>query len=103
MPPILALGSTALQERVVPPVLRGEKVAALAITEPCGGSDVAAMQTRAQYVDAVPDWDAALLCAVGLLAPHDTGLWSCFVLCGVAGLREMTSCSMAPRPSSRQE
>ena len=47
LPPIVRLGSHALKKKVVPPVLRGEKVAALAITEPGGGSDVANLQTRA--------------------------------------------------------
>jgi len=47
LPPIVAAGSAALQQRVVPPVLAGEKIAALAITEPGGGSDVAALQTTA--------------------------------------------------------
>jgi alkylation response protein AidB-like acyl-CoA dehydrogenase len=31
---------------VIPPVLRGEQIAALAITEPGGGSDVAACAPR---------------------------------------------------------
>lgn len=48
LPPVLALGSTELKARVVPPVLRGEKIAALAITEPGGGSDVAALRTTAR-------------------------------------------------------
>ena len=47
LPPVLALGSAELKARVVPPVLRGEKIAALAITEPGGGSDVAALRTTA--------------------------------------------------------
>lgn len=47
LPPIVAHGSPALQQRVVPPVLAGEKVAALCITEPGGGSDVAALRTTA--------------------------------------------------------
>ncbi|MBX3600718.1 MAG: acyl-CoA dehydrogenase family protein [Rubrivivax sp.] len=47
LPPIVALGSDELKRRVVPPVLRGERIAALAITEPGGGSDVAALRTRA--------------------------------------------------------
>ena len=46
-PPVLALGSAELKARVLPPVLRGERIAALAITEPSGGSDVAALRTRA--------------------------------------------------------
>ncbi|CAG1019972.1 acyl-CoA dehydrogenase [Burkholderiaceae bacterium] len=47
LPPIVALGSPELQQRVVPPVLRGEAIAALAITEPGGGSDVARLRTSA--------------------------------------------------------
>ncbi len=47
LPPVVAHGSEALKRRVVPPVLSGEKIAALAITEPGGGSDVAALKTMA--------------------------------------------------------
>ena len=47
MPPVVAHGSEALKRRVLPPVIRGEKIAALAITEPGGGSDVAALKTTA--------------------------------------------------------
>ena len=47
VPPILSMGSEAQKQRFVPPVLAGEKVAALAITEPVGGSDVASLQTTA--------------------------------------------------------
>ena len=47
LPPIVAHGSDALKRRVVPPVLAGEKIAALCITEPGGGSDVAALATTA--------------------------------------------------------
>jgi acyl-CoA dehydrogenase len=48
LPPILAHGSEALKRRIVPPVLAGEKIAALAITEPGGGSDVARLACRAR-------------------------------------------------------
>jgi acyl-CoA dehydrogenase len=48
LPPIVAAGSAALQQRVVPPVLAGEKIAALAVTEAGGGSDVARLTTRAR-------------------------------------------------------
>ncbi|MDP2067295.1 MAG: acyl-CoA dehydrogenase family protein [Burkholderiaceae bacterium] len=48
LPPVLAHGSAALQQEVIPPVLRGEKIAALAITEPGGGSDVARLRTTAR-------------------------------------------------------
>ncbi len=47
LPPVLAASSDALKERVIPPVLRGDKISALAVTEPSGGSDVAAVHTRA--------------------------------------------------------
>jgi acyl-CoA dehydrogenase len=46
-PPVAALGSPALRQRVLPEVLAGRKIAALAITEPSGGSDVAALRTSA--------------------------------------------------------
>jgi acyl-CoA dehydrogenase len=48
LPPVVAHGSPALQQRVVPPVLAGEAIAALAITEPGGGSDVARLRTTAR-------------------------------------------------------
>jgi len=47
LPPIAEAGSDTLQQKVLPSVLRGDTVAALAITEPSGGSDVAALQTTA--------------------------------------------------------
>ena len=48
LPPVLALGSEAVRREVIPPVLAGEQIAALAVTEPGGGSDVAALATRAR-------------------------------------------------------
>ncbi len=56
LPPLVALGTEALKQRVVPAVLAGEKIAALAITEPGGGSDVAALRTTA-----VRDGDAYIV------------------------------------------
>jgi acyl-CoA dehydrogenase len=47
LPPLLRLGGETLKERLVPPVLTGEKICALAITEPNAGSDVGGIQTRA--------------------------------------------------------
>ena len=47
IPPILKFGTEAQREQFVRPVLSGEKVSALAITEPSGGSDVAALRTKA--------------------------------------------------------
>jgi acyl-CoA dehydrogenase len=46
-PPIAAVGSVELKQRVLPAILAGEKISALAITEPGGGSDVASLSTRA--------------------------------------------------------
>jgi acyl-CoA dehydrogenase len=47
IPPILTLGSEGQKSRFVPPVLKGQKIAALGVTEPYGGSDVAGLQTTA--------------------------------------------------------
>ncbi len=46
-PPIARAASEALKRRVLPGVLAGEKISALAITEPGGGSDVAHLKTSA--------------------------------------------------------
>src|SRR5690606_15079461 len=48
--PILQFGGEALRRRWIPPVARGEAVAAFALTEPAAGSDAAALQLAA-----VPD------------------------------------------------
>lgn len=48
LPPVVNFGSEALCETVAPPVLRGEKQISLCITEPGGGSDVAALATTAK-------------------------------------------------------
>jgi acyl-CoA dehydrogenase len=48
IPPILVLGDEAQKRRLVPPVLRGEKIAALAITEPAAGSDVSGVRLSAR-------------------------------------------------------
>lgn len=47
-PPIAKLGTSEQKQKFAAPVLAGEKIAALAITEPGGGSDVANIQTRAE-------------------------------------------------------
>jgi len=48
LPPILHAGTEAQKQRWLPGVLAGEQVAALAVTEPGTGSDVAAVRTRAR-------------------------------------------------------
>ncbi len=47
LPMIVRFGTPEQQRRLVTPVLRGDKIAALAVTEPGGGSDVAGLTTRA--------------------------------------------------------
>lgn len=47
LPMIARHGSVALKQRIVPDVLAGRKISALAITEPGGGSDVANISTTA--------------------------------------------------------
>jgi acyl-CoA dehydrogenase len=46
-PYIVRYGSAALRERVLPPMVRGEWISAIAMTEPHTGSDLAAIRTRA--------------------------------------------------------
>ena len=47
LPPLIKWGRPELRERIAPQVLTGEKIMALAVTEPSGGSDVASLKTRA--------------------------------------------------------
>lgn len=47
VPLLLAAGSAALQERLIPRIIGGESIPALAVTEPSGGSDVAQLRTSA--------------------------------------------------------
>lgn len=57
LPPILLLGSEEQKQRFVPGAAAGERVAALAITEPDAGSDVAGLRLKA-----VRDADGYVLC-----------------------------------------
>jgi acyl-CoA dehydrogenase len=45
--PIILAGSNAQKNRYLPPLARGEAIAAFALTEPQAGSDAAALETRA--------------------------------------------------------
>ncbi|WP_335618616.1 acyl-CoA dehydrogenase family protein [Limnobacter sp.] len=47
LPPIAKWASAEMKARIVPEVLSGDKIIALAVTEPGGGSDVANLKTRA--------------------------------------------------------
>ncbi len=48
LPPIIALGTQEMKERIAPAVLTGDKRICLGITEPDAGSDVANIKTRAE-------------------------------------------------------
>lgn len=48
LPPILSLGTEEQKNKFISPVLAGERIAALGITEPGGGSDVANLKTTAE-------------------------------------------------------
>lgn len=50
-PPVWKFGTPEQHERYLAPAIRGEKIGALAITEPGAGSDVAGLRTRAERVD----------------------------------------------------
>jgi len=50
-PPVWKFGTDDQKERYLAPAIRGESIAALAITEPDAGSDVAGLRTRAEAVD----------------------------------------------------
>jgi acyl-CoA dehydrogenase len=50
-PPIWKFGSEEQKQRYLVPAIRGERIGALAITEPDAGSDVAALRSRATPVD----------------------------------------------------
>jgi alkylation response protein AidB-like acyl-CoA dehydrogenase len=52
--PILAHGTPAQIERLVPPLARGEELAAFALTEAEAGSDATAIRTRAGGTDGAP-------------------------------------------------
>ena len=47
MPPVLSMGTEEQKQEFLVPVLKGEKISALGITEPNAGSDVANIRTRA--------------------------------------------------------
>jgi acyl-CoA dehydrogenase len=51
LPPIARFGTEEQKQRFLVPGIRGEKIAALAITEPDAGSDVASIRTHARKVD----------------------------------------------------
>jgi alkylation response protein AidB-like acyl-CoA dehydrogenase len=50
-PPVFKFGTESQKQRYLAPAIRGEKIAALGITEPGAGSDVAGIRTFARRVD----------------------------------------------------
>jgi acyl-CoA dehydrogenase len=51
LPPVWKFGTEEQKQRLLAPGIRGRKVAALGITEPDAGSDVAGIKTRAERVE----------------------------------------------------
>ena len=51
LPPIATFGTAEQKQRYLAPGIRGERIAALAITEPGAGSDVASITTTARAVE----------------------------------------------------
>jgi acyl-CoA dehydrogenase len=51
LPPIWKFGTEAQKQRYLVPGIRGEKIGALAITEPDAGSDVASLRSHARRVE----------------------------------------------------
>ena len=47
LPLIMALGTEEQKRKYIPPVIAGDKIACLGVTEPSGGSDVAGIKTKA--------------------------------------------------------
>jgi acyl-CoA dehydrogenase len=47
-PPIFTYGTEEQRQRWLKPAIQGERIVALAVTEPSGGSDIAAVQTTAR-------------------------------------------------------
>ena len=47
LPLIMALGTEEQKQKYIPPVVAGDKIACLGVTEPSGGSDVAGLKTKA--------------------------------------------------------
>jgi len=50
-PPVFRFGTPNQHKRFLEPAIRGERIAALGITEPGAGSDVASITTKAERVD----------------------------------------------------
>jgi acyl-CoA dehydrogenase len=50
-PPVFKFGTPDQHERFLRPAIKGERIAALGITEPGAGSDVASIRTRAEKMD----------------------------------------------------
>ncbi len=86
-------GSEALKRRFLPPLIRGEKIFAQAITEPGSGSDALAMRTRAEkegsgyrlngaktFISNGPVADAIQVLAVTDPAVNRLGALSCLLL-----------------------
>ena len=111
--PITLFGSDALKEQYLPPVARGDAIAAFALSEPEAGSDVAAMSTTAtpdgpehMRIDGVKTWisnggiaDHYVVFARSVEAPGAKGLSAYVVDAQIPGLSvESRIDVIAPHP-----
>jgi len=110
--PVSLFGTPAQRARVLPAVVRGEKIAAFALSEPGAGSDVAAIATRAERLpgrwrlDGTKTWisngglaDHYLVFARTGEGPAAKGLSAFLVEAGTPGLRVAARIrTLAPHP-----
>jgi acyl-CoA dehydrogenase len=88
-------GSEALKEKYLPGICRGETLTAVAVTEPGGGSDVAALRTRA-----VRDGDHYILNGSKMFITNGAAADLYFV---AARLESGPQCEAQPRASRADE
>jgi acyl-CoA dehydrogenase len=90
--PILQSGSTATADRWIPGVVKGDVVAAFALTEPGAGSDAAALSLRAE-----PDGDGWRLSGEKLWISNapDADVYTVFARTSDAGARGVTAFAVA--------
>jgi acyl-CoA dehydrogenase len=114
--PILQAGSPGLVDRWIPPVARGEAVAAFALTEPGHGSDAGALELEAErdgegfrlsgvktWISNAPDADVYTVFARTTPGAGARGVTAFAVAGDSAGLSGMPLDLISPHPVGRME
>ena len=104
--PISLFGSREQRETYLPPVMRGEKLAAFALSEPQAGSDLDGLETRARrdgpgwVLEGTKTWisNGGIADHYVVFARADEGLCAFIVDAGTAGLRFSRIETLAPHP-----